>query len=77
MFCVQVLTILTSSKDLLDLMKTMDIAFHSKQAGSGKSRLNSLYRFVTPIREQLNVEFLDPPFYFIFDESRIFIPVTF
>ncbi|KAL6175830.1 hypothetical protein ACLB2K_052469 [Fragaria x ananassa] len=50
----KVLTILTSSKDLLDLMKTMDIAFHSKQAGSGKSRLNSLYRFVTPIREQLN-----------------------
>ncbi|KAM5572983.1 hypothetical protein ABKV19_012830 [Rosa sericea] len=49
----KVLTILTSSKDLLDLIKTMDIAFHSKQAGSGKSRLNSLYRFVTPIREQL------------------------
>lgn len=50
---LKVLAILTSSKELLDLIKTMDIAFHSKQAVSGKSRLNSLYRFVTPIREQL------------------------
>ncbi|PQQ03531.1 uncharacterized protein Pyn_31307 [Prunus yedoensis var. nudiflora] len=50
---LKVLTILTSSKVLMDLIKMVDTAFHSKQAGSGKSMLNSLYRFVTPIREQL------------------------
>ncbi|KAM2937873.1 hypothetical protein FF1_037724 [Malus domestica] len=50
---LKILTILTSSKELKDLIKMVDTAFHSKQAGSGKSMLNSLYRFVTPIREQL------------------------
>ncbi|KAB2622733.1 hypothetical protein D8674_024915 [Pyrus ussuriensis x Pyrus communis] len=50
---LKILTILTSSKELMDLLKMVDTAFHSKQAGSGKSMLNSLYRFVTPIREQL------------------------
>ncbi|XP_050143979.1 uncharacterized protein LOC126619609 [Malus sylvestris] len=50
---LKILTILTSSKELMDLLKMVDTAFHSKQAGSGKSMLNSLYRIVTPIREQL------------------------
>ncbi|KAM2726401.1 hypothetical protein EV2_038842 [Malus domestica] len=50
---LKILTILTSSKELKDLIKMVDTAFHSEQAGSGKLMLNSLYRFVTPIREQL------------------------
>ncbi|XP_068318304.1 uncharacterized protein [Pyrus communis] len=50
---LKILTILTSSKELMDLLKMVDTAFHSKQAESGKSIINSLYRFVTPIREQL------------------------
>ncbi|XP_009368997.2 uncharacterized protein LOC103958457 [Pyrus x bretschneideri] len=50
---LKILTILTSSKELMDLLKMVDAAFHSKQAGSGKSMRNRLYRFVTPIREQL------------------------
>ncbi|KDP39898.1 hypothetical protein JCGZ_03429 [Jatropha curcas] len=50
---LQVMRILTSFKELTDLIKNMDAVFHSKQAGSGKSMLNSLYRYVPLIREQL------------------------
>jgi hypothetical protein len=50
------MSILTSSKELTDLIKNVDTVFHSKQAGSGKSMLNSLYRFVPAIREQLQVD---------------------
>ncbi|KAJ9147688.1 hypothetical protein P3X46_029818 [Hevea brasiliensis] len=50
---LQVMKILTSSKELTDLIKNMDAVFHSKQAGSGKLMLNSLYRCVPLIREQL------------------------
>ncbi|KAI8546615.1 hypothetical protein RHMOL_Rhmol07G0132800 [Rhododendron molle] len=49
----KVINILTSSGELLDLIKNVDIAFHSHPTRSSKSMLNSLYRFVPAIREQL------------------------
>lgn len=52
---VQVITILTSSAELMDLIKNVDIVFHSKPAGSSKSMLNALHRYVPAIREQLQV----------------------
>jgi len=55
------MNILTSSKEFVDLIKNVDTVFHSKQAGSGKSMLNSLSRFVPSIREQLQVESPVPP----------------
>ncbi|CAL5429640.1 unnamed protein product [Camellia sinensis] len=48
-----VINILTSSGELIDLIKIVDTVFHSKPATSSKSMLNSLYRFVPTIREQL------------------------
>ncbi|KAL5750884.1 hypothetical protein ACOSP7_025487 [Xanthoceras sorbifolium] len=50
---LKVMNVLTSSKELIDLVKNVDTVFHSKQAGSSKSKLNGLYRFVPSIREQL------------------------
>ncbi|KAK7251777.1 hypothetical protein RIF29_35288 [Crotalaria pallida] len=50
---LKVLDTLTSSKELVDLLKNVDTLFHSRQAGSGKSMLNNLYRYVPIIREQL------------------------
>lgn len=50
---LKVMSILTSSKDLLVLMKNIDKAFHSKQTGPGISTANELSRFVPSIREQL------------------------
>ncbi|KAK7330790.1 hypothetical protein VNO77_24990 [Canavalia gladiata] len=50
---LKVLDSLTSSKELIDLLKNVDTLFHSKQAGSGKPMLNNLYRYVPIIREQL------------------------
>ncbi|XVE57620.1 hypothetical protein DITRI_Ditri04bG0104800 [Diplodiscus trichospermus] len=52
---LKVISLLTSSKELIDLMKNVDTVFHSRQAVSSKSALNSLYRFVPSIREQLQV----------------------
>ncbi|KAI7749686.1 hypothetical protein M8C21_010080 [Ambrosia artemisiifolia] len=49
----KVVNVLTSSKELVDLIKNVDIVFHSNPAGLSKSMLNSLYRFVPSIREQL------------------------
>ncbi|XP_015083569.1 uncharacterized protein LOC107026942 [Solanum pennellii] len=49
----KVITILTSSAELMDLIKNVDIVFHSKPAGSSKSMLNALHRYVPAIREQL------------------------
>lgn len=46
---------LTSSKELLVLMKNIDKAFHSKQTGPGNSKVNDLSRFAPSIREQLKV----------------------
>ncbi|XP_061337064.1 uncharacterized protein LOC133284100 [Gastrolobium bilobum] len=50
---LQVLDTLTSSKELIDLLKNVDTLFHSRQVGTGKSMLNNLYRYVPIIREQL------------------------
>lgn len=50
---LKVIKILTSSKELTDLIKNVDAAFHSQQAGSGKSMLSSLYGYIPLIREQL------------------------
>ncbi|CAN6802450.1 unnamed protein product [Brassica oleracea var. botrytis] len=50
---LKVMSILTSYKDLLVLMKNIDKAFHSKQTGPGNSTVNELSRFVPSIREQL------------------------
>ncbi|PPS11840.1 hypothetical protein GOBAR_AA08798 [Gossypium barbadense] len=50
---LKVISLLTSSKELVDLIKNVDVVFHSKQAVSSKSALNSLYRIVPSIREQL------------------------
>lgn len=50
---LKVISLLTSSKELVDLIKNVDVVFHSKQAVSRKSALNSLYRIVPSIREQL------------------------
>ncbi|CAN8267143.1 unnamed protein product [Cochlearia groenlandica] len=49
----KVMSILTSSKELLVLMKNIDKAFHSKQTGPGNSTVNELSRFAPSIREQL------------------------
>ncbi|KAL7595321.1 hypothetical protein Lser_V15G28071 [Lactuca serriola] len=50
----KVINVLTSSRELVDLIKNVDIVFHSvPAAGSSKSMLNTLYRFVPSIREQL------------------------
>ncbi|CAJ1943318.1 unnamed protein product [Sphenostylis stenocarpa] len=50
---LKVLDTLTSSKELIDLLKSVDSLFHSKQTGSGKPMLNNLYRYIPTIREQL------------------------
>ncbi|XP_021297440.1 uncharacterized protein LOC110426526 [Herrania umbratica] len=50
---LKVISLLTSSKELVDLIKNVDTVFHSKQAVSSKSTLNSLYRVVPSIQEQL------------------------
>ncbi|XP_071705861.1 uncharacterized protein [Rutidosis leptorrhynchoides] len=49
----KVVDVLTSSRELVDLIKNLDTVFHSTTAGSSKSTLNSLYRFVPSICEQL------------------------
>lgn len=50
---LKVINVLTSSRELIELLKNVDTVFHSKQAGSGKSMLNSLCKFVPSIREQM------------------------
>ncbi|XP_010258836.1 PREDICTED: uncharacterized protein LOC104598460 isoform X2 [Nelumbo nucifera] len=50
---LKVLTILTSSRELLDLVKKVDAAFHSKPSGSPSLILDGLYKYVPSIREQL------------------------
>lgn len=54
------MNVLTSAKELIDLVKNVDAVYHSKPAGSGKSKLNGLYRYVPSIREQLQVFFIYP-----------------
>ncbi|KAK1378218.1 Transcription factor MYB82-like [Heracleum sosnowskyi] len=50
---LKVVSILTSSSELINLIKNVDSVFHSKPFGSSKSVLNNLKRFVPSIREQL------------------------
>ncbi|KAI4315229.1 hypothetical protein L6164_028063 [Bauhinia variegata] len=50
---LKVLDILTSSKELADLLRNVDTLFHSKQTGSGKPMLSGLRRYIPAIREQL------------------------
>ncbi|CAH8277954.1 unnamed protein product [Arabidopsis lyrata] len=50
---LKVMSTLTSSKELLVLVKNIDKAFHSKQTGPGNSKVNELSRFAPSIREQL------------------------
>lgn len=57
MLCLQAINILTSSKELLDLIKNVDSVFHSEHAGCRKLMFSSLCRFVPSIREQLQVTF--------------------
>ncbi|CAN1333663.1 hypothetical protein LINPERPRIM_LOCUS36114 [Linum perenne] len=50
---LKVITVLTSNKDLINLIKNADNVFHSKQSGSGKAMLNNVYKYVPLIKEQL------------------------
>ncbi|XP_073047887.1 uncharacterized protein [Primulina eburnea] len=49
----KVINILTSSNELMDLLKNVDTVYHSKVTESSKSMLNMLNRFVPTIRQQL------------------------
>ncbi|KAL0297902.1 UNVERIFIED_CONTAM: Eukaryotic translation initiation factor 5A-2, partial [Sesamum calycinum] len=49
----KVINILSSSSELMNLIKNVDSVFHSKAAESSKSMLSSLNRYVPTIREQL------------------------
>ncbi|KAL9242774.1 hypothetical protein vseg_016740 [Gypsophila vaccaria] len=49
----KVMDILTSSRELLDLIKNADAAFHSQSSVGGKATTSSVYKFVPQIREQL------------------------
>ncbi|KAF5734914.1 hypothetical protein HS088_TW15G00411 [Tripterygium wilfordii] len=49
----KIINILTSSEELVDLIREVETVFHSKKMTSGKPTLNSLYGFVPVIREQL------------------------
>lgn len=50
---LKVINILTSSKELTDLIKDIDTVYHLKPTGPSKPMMNTLYRFVPTIREQL------------------------
>eukprot|EP00268_Persea_americana_P041778 TRINITY_DN41767_c0_g1_i3.p1 TRINITY_DN41767_c0_g1~~TRINITY_DN41767_c0_g1_i3.p1 ORF type:complete len:563 (+),score=75.32 TRINITY_DN41767_c0_g1_i3:158-1846(+) len=54
---LQLLNILTSSNELVDFLKKVDAAYHSKPAGSSPISDTS-YRSISSIREQLQVLFL-------------------
>ncbi|KAF6140377.1 hypothetical protein GIB67_005302 [Kingdonia uniflora] len=49
------LDLLTSSKELMDLMKKVDTAFHLKASVSSSAIFDSSYKFVPSIREQLQM----------------------
>ncbi|KAL8539838.1 hypothetical protein ACS0TY_001439 [Phlomoides rotata] len=49
----KVIHILTSSAELMDLIKNVDTVFHLKSAESSKSKLAALSRYVPTIRQQL------------------------
>ncbi|KAK9102928.1 hypothetical protein Sjap_020182 [Stephania japonica] len=50
---LKVLNVLTSSMELVQLMKKVDNAFHSRPSVPSSPRLDGLYKFVPSIREQL------------------------
>ncbi|GAA0162221.1 hypothetical protein LIER_18358 [Lithospermum erythrorhizon] len=50
---LKVINILTSSKEMTDLIKNIDVVYHMNPSGQSKSTLSTLYRFVPLIREQL------------------------
>lgn len=50
---LKVINTLTSSRELITLIRNVYTVYHSKQAGPSKSHFNTLYRFVPSIREQL------------------------
>lgn len=52
---LQVINILTSSVELMDLIKNVDTVFHSNAAESPKSVLTALNRYIPTIRQQLQV----------------------
>lgn len=49
----QVLNILTSSRELLELLRKVDAAYHSKPVGSSSYSSDEVYKYVPSIREQL------------------------
>ncbi|KAI3468980.1 hypothetical protein Pfo_025643 [Paulownia fortunei] len=49
----KVINILTSSNELMDLIKNVDTVFHSKAAESSKSVLSPLNRYIPTIHQQL------------------------
>ncbi|XP_044477567.1 uncharacterized protein LOC123204829, partial [Mangifera indica] len=50
---LKVMNVLTSAKDLIDLLKNVDDVYHSKPAASSNSKLSSLCGYVPSISEQL------------------------
>lgn len=56
---MQVIDILTSNVELMDLIKKVDNVFHSKTAAEpSKSMLTGLNRYIPTIRKQLQVFYL-------------------
>ncbi|KAJ4955326.1 hypothetical protein NE237_012109 [Protea cynaroides] len=49
----KVLNVLTSSRELMDLIRRVDAAFHSKPNASSSPRIDSLQKYVPFIQEQL------------------------
>ncbi|KAM7273155.1 hypothetical protein ACFE04_027819 [Oxalis oulophora] len=50
---LKIMNILTSSKELTELLRNVHTVFHLKQASSSKGMLSSLQKFVPSIQEQL------------------------
>lgn len=59
------MNVLTSAKDLIDLLKNVDDVYHSKPAASSNSKLSSLCGYVPSISEQLQVSSSSLSFFFI------------
>lgn len=51
------MSILTSSQELIGLIKNVYALFHIEEADISQSDLNSLHQFIPSIREQLQVKF--------------------
>lgn len=55
---LQVLDILTSSKELMDFLRKVDAEYHSKQSGPFSSCVDNVHKYIPSIREQLRVTYL-------------------